>query len=584
VLARARYKLSSALPTATECEGWKTAYEVWLETHLATVAAANARITRGPFLSILMPVHNPPIRFLREAIASVKAQTYGSWELCIADDGSDLEVVQELRRLAAADNRLRVVYCDTNSGISAATNRALAIARGDYVGFLDHDDILDPQALASVVAALDREGPLDIVYTDRDTIDANGRRSDPYFKPEWSPISLLYHNYVIHFLVIRRQLLDRTDGLNAAFDGAQDYDLILRLAEFEPRVRRIPAVLYSWRRHDGSNLGNPKPAAFDAGQRAIEAALVRRGLSGSVSRLGPMGPYRTRLEVAGAPHVSIIISSRSPSLLAACTDSVRKLTTYAHYDITVATNAPEHGELAALCARNGFQLIFVADGFFSRMNNAAAAAARGEYVLFLNDDTVILTPEWLEEMVSLCSLPGVVAVGPRLVYPNGRIQFTRVVMGVRTDGRPYFFDPFDHFGTDSLHGFSLAVVSEVSGVSGGCMLTPREQFVASGGFDGETFNFSYQDADWFLRMRAQGKKFLFTPHATVMHYGSFSKKQMPEVFSREVMLANEFFRRHSSALRHGDPYFNPNLLDEGGLLEAPEFPGLLTIPHGDGGA
>ncbi|MFI5143550.1 MAG: glycosyltransferase, partial [Thermoanaerobaculales bacterium] len=533
-----------------------------------------ASLTSAPTFSVIMPVFNPPLRFLREAIASVRAQTYPQWELVVADDGSQREVLDELRRLAADEPRVRLAANGQTHGISTATNRALGVARGDWVGFVDHDDLLAPTAISEVAAALARQPALDALYTDRDSIDERGYHLAPYFKPDWSPHALLSHNYAIHFLVVRRDLLERLGGLRSAFDGAQDYDLLLRLAEATDRVGHLPRVVYSWRRHAASNLGTPRPEAFAAGRRAIADAVARRGLSGRVELSAPAGPYRTRLEPRGEPLVSVIVSSRTPELLESCFVSLRSRTHYPRIELLLATNKVGHAGLAAVCAANAAEIVEVEDGFFSLMNNAAAGRARGEMLVFLNDDTRIETPDWIEAMLGTLELPGVAAVGPKLVYPNGRVQFTRVVMGIRADGVPYFFDPFDHYGLPYLFGFSLDVATEVSSVSGGCMMVRREEFLDSGGFPAGELATSYQDVSWSLGMRRRGRSIIYTPQAAVTHWGSFSKKQDDRLLEREIRIATLFFSSHQAELDRPDPFWNPNLLEAGGFMEPPRFPGL----------
>jgi GT2 family glycosyltransferase len=557
---------------------WRMARNALTPRAVAHMQAAILEWPSRPLLSIVMPVHNPPLKFLTAAIASVQAQLYEHWELCIADDASHPEVANLLRELAKRDQRIQLVRLDSNQGISGATNQALAIATGEWVGFLDHDDVLDPSALFFVARTLATKPETDIVYSDRDSITADDEHLDPYFKPDWSPLALLEHNYIIHFLVVRRTLLVELGGLRSEFDGAQDYDLVLRLAERTDQVQHIPELLYSWRRHPGSNSGLPKPAAFEAGRQAISAALERRGLKGTVELVGASGPYHVRLTPQGQPLISIIISSRNPKLLRACVEILRAKTTYPHLEILLATNAVGDAALQATCAALGLRLVEVENGFFSRMNNAAARAAKGEFVLFLNDDIEVISPDWIETLLALAQLPGVAAVGPRLVYPDGRTQLTRLVTGIRRDGHPYFFDPFDYYGVDSIFGFSLHVMSEVLGVSGGCMLTPRQLFLDSGGFEEETFSFSYQDADWTLRVRATGQSMVFTPHAVLVHYGQFSKRAIPDMMSREIQLARAFFTLHQARLNHGDPFWNAALLDTQGLLNPPQFPGQPSLP------
>ncbi len=556
---------------------WFAARNFLTPRAVAKIRTAIEALASPPLISIVLPVYNPPLDFITSAIASVQTQIYENWELCIADDASDPEVAATLRQLIGDDQRIKLIHLETNLGISGATNQALQLATGQWVGFLDHDDLLDPAALFFVARALAENPDTDVVYTDRDFVTAEGQHVDPYFKPDWSPLALLEHNYVIHFLVVRRTLLVELGGLRAEFNGAQDYDLVLRLAERTDRVRHIPEILYSWRRHPASNSGLPQPAAFEAGRRAISAALQRRGLNGTVDLVGPSGPYHVRLIHQGQPLISIIISSRNPKLLRACIDTLRAKTTYPNIEILLATNAVGNVELQGTCEELGLRLVEVENGFFSRMNNAAARAACGEFLLFLNDDTEVVTPDWLETLLAFGQIPGVAAVGPRLVYPDGRTQLTRLVSGIRRDGRPYFFDPFDYYGVDAIFGFSLHVISEVLGVSGGCMLTPRQLFLDSGGFEEETFSFSYQDADWTLRVRATGQSMVFTPHAVVVHYGQFSKKEVPDMLSREIQLANAFFTLHRTRLMRGDPFWNPALLDVQGLLDPPRFPGNLRL-------
>jgi len=559
-------------------------YTKWLAERSLTRRACRhieldiASFPLQPTVSLLMPVFNPPISFLRAAVASVRSQVYPHWELCITDDGSEPDVAAELTALASSDSRIRLIRSNRNEGIASATNRALSVATGALTGFLDHDDALDASALYHVVRKLVLSPELDAAYTDRDTMTADGLRIEPYFKPDWSPIGLLAHNFPIHLLVVRTTLLRRLGGLRPEFDGAQDYDLLLRLAEATDRVGHVPLPLYSWRRHAGSNAGQARPGAFDAGRRALEAALQRRGLAGRAELTGSSGPYRIRLELVERPLISIVISTRDPGLLDTCTRLLAEHTSYDHVEIVVATNAVGHSGLRELSAARGFQLVEVENGFYSRMNNVAVRAARGEMVLFLNDDTEVVTRDWIEEMLGWLALPKVAAVGPKLVYPDGRTQFTRVVMGIRRDGVPYFFDPFDYSGRAWLDGFSLEVATEVSAVSGGCMLTPRSLFLDSGGFEEETFGFSYQDVDWALRLRGKGWRFVYTPHAMLVHRGSFSKRRLPDMMAREVGLVTEFCRQHEAELRHGDPFWSPNLLDVNGLAVPPPFPGVRPFP------
>ncbi len=547
------------------------------------VRTAIDRFGMKPVVSLVMPVHNPPLRFLQEAVRSVRSQVYERWELCIADDASVPEIAAELEALAAADGRVKLVRSERNLGISGATNLALGLATGDFTGFLDHDDLLDAAALFFIARALDDDPCVDVIYTDRDFVTAEGIHCDPYFKPDWSPYGLLEHNYPIHFLVVRRSLLQEVGGLRGEYDGAQDYDLLLRLAERTRAVRHVSEVLYSWRRHGGSNAGRPQVQAFEAGRRALTDALARRGLQGSVELVGPSGPYRVRLWPGSQPFVSIIISSRTPDLLRSCVTALRARTTYPSLELLVATNSIGDEALRTTCCALGLELVEVESGFFSRMNNEAARRARGELVVFLNDDTEVQTPDWIEAMLGLFELPGVTAVGPRLVYPSGATQFTRAVMGIRRDGRAYIFDPFELYGSEEVFGFSLRVATEVFAVSGGCLMVRRSEFVANGGFDEENFAFSYQDLDWMVQERESGHTVMFTPHAVITHFAQVSKRKEPDMMTREAALASAFITRHRRSLAGGDPTWSPALFDVHGLLDPVPCLGLpnLELPEDD---
>ncbi len=357
-------------------------------------------------------------------------------------------------------------------------------------------------------------------------------------------------------------------------DGSQDYDLILRLTEKTDRIVHIPKVLYSWRLHRGSNSMSPRDSAFRAGQKAIENALKRRSIAGKVQMAGKFGPYKVEYDIGDIPLVSIIISTCRVDLLDKCVKSVRSNTSYVRYEILVATNLIGHEDLREYCHSNDLPLFEVEDGFYSKMNNHAARQSSGEYIVFLNDDTLVVTPGWIVELLRLCQLPEVGTVGPKLVLPDGRIQFTHMVLGIKRDGNPYFFDPFAHHNIQFFHGFSSEVISDVTAVSGACMMIRRDLFLENGGFDEETYNLCWQDMDLCMRLRGKGYAVLYTPYAELVHYGTETKKKMNALLSKDIILANRFFDSYKADLLGGDPFFNPNLSDNLGLIEAPEFPGL----------
>jgi len=518
-----------------------------------------------PKFSILMPVFNPPVKFLRDAIDSVLAQVYPRYELCICDNASNAEVKSLLRSYEKADSRIKVCTNLTNLGISEGLNEAFKIATGEFIGLLDHDDVLDRAALYYAAKTLNDNPQLDVIYTDRDHIDENGLRRDPYFKPDWSPHTILSHNYVIHFLVVRASLLKDVGGFRKEFDGSQDYDLILRLSEKTTRIAHIPRVLYSWRRHRGSSSVTPRMIAYENAQKAISEAVLRRGCDATVSRDTPTGPYRVFNKIINKPLVSIIISCFDlKPYLEKCISSIVDKSAYTNYEIIITTNNPNNGSLADFCRRKNIRLIACEENsFFSKMNNRAADAAQGDFLVFLNDDTEIVTPSWIEEMLQLCQLPEVGAVGPMLIRPDGAIQYTFGVSQLSRDGKFYHFSPHAWSGIPVLYGFSSRVVSDVPSVSAACMMIRRQLFTSLEGFDSNDFALAFQDIDLCFKLVDLGLYNVYTPYAVLIHHGAATKKRLYDlesgILKRDLRPALKFCEKYKRRLLAGDPFFNRNL-------------------------
>jgi len=548
-------------------------YLQWLERDRITERALTVMRSHiesfsfKPRFSILMPVFNPPVKFLRDAIDSVLAQVYPRYELCICDNGSNAEVKSLLRSYGKADSRIKICTNPMNLGISEGLNEAFKIATGEFIGLLDHDDVLDRAALYYVAKTLNDNPQLDVIYTDRDHMDENGVRCDPYLKPDWSPHTILSHNYVIHFLVVRASLLKDVGGLRKEFDGSQDYDFILRLSEKTTSIAHIPRVLYSWRRHKGSSSVTPRMIAYENAQKAISEALQRRGDEATVTRDAPTGPYRVSRKIKGKPLVSIIISCFDVEpYLDKCVSSIVDKSTYSNYEIIVATNNPNPGSLEEFCSKNNIRHVACDENsFYSRMNNEAAKSARGDFLVFLNDDIIVETPNWIEEMLQLCQLAEVGAVGPMQIMPDGRIQYTSSVSQLDMDGKFYHFSPHAWFQTPYLFGFSSKVVSDVSSLSGSCMMIKRQLFISLRGFDSDDFALSWQDVDLCYKLLDMGLYNIYTPYAVLIHLGAGSKRFWPDydsvtgVLGRDLEVARKFCKKYRKRLLAGDPFFNKNL-------------------------
>lgn len=536
-------------------------YQKWISrnalgrSELAALHAAAARSPRAPLFSVLVPVHDIAEPWLRSCIESVLRQEWSGWELCAVDDGSRApHVWPVLQEHARRDDRVRIERTEQSGGIVAATRRALAMARGDFVAFLDHDDELAPEALLAVAAKLGAEPDLDLVYSDEDKLDEQGRRIDPFFKPSWSPDLLLSMNYVSHLTVARRKLVEEVGGLRPGFDGSQDYDLLLRLVERTDRIGHVPRVLYHWRRVPGSAAEKPdaKPYALDAARRALEEALERRDSPGRVVSIEP-GRYRARCVIRGEPLVSIIMPTRDKAqVLRTCVESIEASTTWRRWELVVVDNGSSEPDALACLEEIERRHRVVRDARpfnWSALNNGAARVATGECLLFMNNDMQVIDPEWMEAMIEHVQRPEVGAVGARLLYPDGRVQHAGVVLGVGgLAGHAFKYLPGDEPGYLSLG----AVVRNVSAVTGACLMTRRDVFDGVGGFD-ERLPVAYNDIDFCLRVLEAGKLVVYTPFARLYHYESATRGPSHPKEADEFM-----WSRWGDVLRD-DPYYSPNL-------------------------
>ena len=528
------------------------------------VASRVAAFTHKPTISVVMPVHDTPVGWLREAVESVLAQRYDNFELCICDDAStSRETVDYLASLSHP--RVRIVRLAEGGHIAAATNRALELAGGDYVAFMDHDDRLDPDALFHVCEAIN-ETQADVVYTDEDYLDGQGRRCRPNFKPDFSPDLLLSHNYITHLLVLRRALLDRAGGLDSAYDGCQDYDLVLRLSEIAESIVHVPRVLYHWRQSASSSSLDTasKPYVQERTRKLLADTMNRRGIAADILSANIPHFFYTRRRLDSSPPVSIIVPFRDePALLEKCLNSVLTRTTYGEYEIIGVNNqsaSPITFELMeAYRANPRIRFVDYDDAFnFSAIVNRGAAEARGDYLVLLNNDIEIITWQWLEEFLRQAVNPGTGAVGGKLYYPDNTIQHAGIVVGI--DG--YAGHGHKHFECHAQgYGNRLHLVQNVSAVTGAFMMVARDLFESVGGFDAREFPVACNDVDFCLRLIEAGYWNVFTPYARAYHLESASRGyEMTEEKRKRFEKEKAIFRdRHRWILDLGDPFYNPNL-------------------------
>lgn len=546
-------------------------YTHWLRRQRLTdadLAVRRERIpgfARRPKVSIVMPVHNAPRAWLERAIDSLRRQIYENWELCIVDDASTLAETRDfLYRLHHP--RIKLRFLKQNRNIAGATNDAIAMASGEYIGFLDHDDELSVDALYEVVAAINADDP-DFMYSDEDFIDLEGRRRSPHFKPDFSPDLLLSHNYVTHFLVLRRDLLDRTGPLDSSYDGAQDYDLVLRASELARGIHHIPKILYHWRMSPQSTsyASTIKPTAERNALRALESALARRGVRGAVERANLPHYFRVRREIAGTPRVSIIIPFKDqPRLLRQCIESILEKSTYPHYEIIGISNNSQSSETFALMqtlAQRDARVRFYEYNepfVFSGIVNFGAGKARGEHLLLLNNDIEVISWDWLEAMLEHSQRAEVGAVGAKLYYPNDTVQHAGIIIGLGG----YAAHSHKHFFANASGYFNrLNVIQNVSAVTGACLMVKKEIYDRVQGFDEPHLGVAYNDVDFCLRVRELGYLNVVTPYAELYHHESISRgyEDTPEKQQRFEREKAYFRTRHAAILERGDPYYNPNL-------------------------
>lgn len=546
-------------------------YGPWFEKHKPSAEELERQRKKKwknpPLISVAVPAYRTPPGFLEQMILSVKEQTYPHWELCIvnASRGED-GMEQVLGRYAGGDERIRVKNLEENLGIAGNTNEALEMARGEFVGLLDHDDLLAPQALFRIAEALTADPQADAVYTDEDKVTTDlSEHFQPHFKPDFNLDLLRSNNYITHFFVVRTRLAREAGGFRREFDGAQDYDFIFRCTEEAKKVLHVPEVLYHWRTHKASTADNPasKMYAFEAGKRAIEAHLVRCGQEGTVSLRKDLGFYRVEYPVQGEPLVSILIPNRDQKeTLEKCLNSIWEKSTYNNYEILIVENNSSSPEIfnyyREIEKRPGVQILTWKEGFnYSAINNFGEKSAAGDYLLFLNNDVEVINPRWIEELLGNCQRKEVGIVGAKLYYPDDTIQHAGTVIGIGGIAGHAFLN-MPRSRTGYLHKASLQM--DLSAVTAACMMMKRQVFEQLGGFE-ERLSVAFNDVDLCLRTVQAGYLVVYNPEVELYHYESKSRgaedsEEKVRRFQEEI----EFMRcRWMDLLKKGDPYYNRNL-------------------------
>lgn len=555
-----------------------SSYEIYIkknkitETDLEGMRAEIDTFRYNPRISIITPVYNVDDIWLEKAINSVIAQVYENWELCIVDDASTREHIRKtLARYMEKEQRIKVKYLTENQGISGASNEALSLSTGEFVGFLDHDDELSINAFYEVVKLLQQRPDADMIYSDEDHKDIKGRRKDAYFKPDWSPDLFLSNMYTCHFGVYRKKLIDEIGGFRKGLEGSQDYDLVLRLTERTDKIYHIPKILYHWREIPGSTSVRyqVKSYADINARKALNDALIRRNIRADVLTGKYPGFFRVKREIKGNPKVSIIIPTKNKfKVLKKCINSIIERTDFKNYEIIVIdnnSNDPRTLEyLGSISKEPNISILKYQEAFnFSAINNFAVKRSKSEYLLFLNNDTEVILAEWLSAMLEHAQRKEVGAVGCKLLYPNDKIQHAGVILGISGKRGKLGVAGHSHKNiSNSSRGYygRPHVIHNLSAVTGACFMIRRNVFDEVGGFD-ENLGIAFNDIDICLKIREKGYLVVYTPYSELYHYESLSRgyedtPEKEERFKKECKYIRDKWGR---IIDKGDPYYNPNL-------------------------
>ena len=521
----------------------------------------------SPKISIIVPMYKTKEKFLKELIDCVLNQTYANWELCLAD-GSP-EENEAYQKYVQKDERIKYKFLNENLGISGNSNKAIEMATGDYIALLDHDDVLAEYALFEVVKCINKYPEVEFIYSDEDKIDENSNRYDAYFKPDFAPDTLRCQNYICHFSIFKKELMEKLKGFKTDYDGAQDYDIFLRMSEIvEPKnIKHISRILYHWRVHNESTAkldSNAKNYAFEAGKKAIEDHLKRIGLKGTVSNGCIDGIYRVDYEVEGNPKVSIIIPNKDgKETLEVCINSILEKSTYKNYEIVIVENNSETEEIfkyyEELEQNEKIRVVkYPNKGFnYSAIINCGVKNSEGEFVVQLNNDTEVLTENWLELLIGFAQRKDVGAVGAKLYYPDETIQHAGIIVGIGgIAGNRFKSIPKSghaYFAKESM-------IENLSAVTGACLFS-RKSIYEEVGFMNEKLAVAFNDVDFCLKIREKGYLIVYNPFVEFTHYESKSRGQedTPAKIKRFQGEIDTFEKRWQNFLDEGDPYYNINL-------------------------
>lgn len=549
---------------------WFEKYERQANDIVAQQEAITA-FKRKPLISIILPIYNTPESFLRACIQSVINQSYTNWELCVADDASTTPIIETVKDLAQKHSNIKWTRLQTNRHIAASSNEALKLAKGEFVALLDHDDLLLPNALYESVKAINEHPDVDLVYSDEDKVDGN-RHIEPFFKPDWSPDFLLSCNYITHFAVLRRSIVEKIGGFRVGTEGAQDWDLFLRFTTQTQRIHHIPKILYSWRKSPTSTAktAKSKPYAYINQLRVLRDDIAKEQVPASVLTSPFMGFWNVSYHIQNQPLISIIIPTKDNlQLIKNCLESIIETTTYPKFEIVlVDTGSTDKDVLklydSKLVTANPIKLVNYKGVFnFSKACNLGVKNSNGDYLLFLNNDTEVITPKWLENLLGLAQQKHVGMVGCKLLFPSKNIQHAGVVLS----SRDIAFHPFYNQNPelDIFTNIFISNIRNCSAVTAACSMVNKKKFNEAGGFD-EKLRVTYNDVDLCLKLLDKGYRNVYTPYAELYHYESLSigKIATDNRDKEELAAASDLMRqRWGDTYLSRDPYYNDSFVQHG---------------------
>lgn len=550
---------------------WFRAYEPSARNFTEQKAAIKT-FTDKPLVSIILPIYNTPEPYLRECIQSVLDQSYDNWELCVADDASTTDALAVVKEFAAKNKKIKWIKSPANQHIAGASNEALKLANGEFIALLDHDDLLLPNALFESVRLINENPDADLIYSDEDKVEENKGHIEPFFKPDWSPEFLTACNYITHFAVIRRSVVDAAGGFRLGTEGAQDWDLFLRVTKITSRIYHIPKILYTWRKSPTSTAksAHSKPYAYINQLRVLRDHVAQNQNPASVLASPYMGFWRVKYHIQNNPLVSIVIPTKdSYKFIKSCLESIIEKTTYPYFEIIVVDTGskdPKIDELYAskLVSSSAVKIVKWGDKTFnfSGACNLGARQSKGDYLVFLNNDTEVITPEWLENLLEHAQRKEIGMVGCKLLFPSGNIQHAGVVLSEKEVA----FHPFYNVSPtlDIFTNIFISNLRNCSAVTAACAMISKDKFNKVGGFD-EKLRITYNDVDLSLRLLNAGYRNVYTPYAELYHYesvsvGRVSTKDRDKV---ELKSAQKLMKTRWGELLARDPYYNINFVASG---------------------